>query len=155
MDRGKAIGSVVGITLGLVTMPILGPFCAFSAMFGAWASKKAYDKCSEEPDRHTYVDTTSRILSNDGNNKLLDYLNRNIGVPRPTNHNVPPNYQNILIPRNYFPNSNLFRTQVEQRDMNIMYSPDRLIPRPKRYAHKKKQIYVDEFGQVFDPRDEG
>ena len=155
MDRGKAVGSVLGIALGIVTMPILGPFCAFSAMLGAWAGKKVYDKCSERSERPANIDTTNRILRNDGDYQLLDYLNRNISKPRLRNQDTLLNSQSTLIPPNHLPNINVSYTQTKQRIANAPYSPDRLIPRTEKCAQRKKRIYVDEFGQVFDPRDEG
>jgi hypothetical protein len=152
MDRGKAVGSVLGIALGIATMPILGPFCAFSAMLGAWAGKKAVDSISERAsssrNANMREDRSNRIRN------LIDYstfTNREYTIPSLVNRNIQRSNQNP---------TDILRDLV-QRQLNIppLFQPTNIEHRSEANPSTRQQtggqgIVVDEYGRIFDPSDD-
>jgi hypothetical protein len=153
VDRGKAVGSVIGIALGIATMPILGPFCAFSAMLGAWATKKAFDTLSERTsssrNANMHNDISERIRKNVG---LSEFTNREYTIPSPVDRNIQRSNQNLadilrdLEPPRYndLPAFHIIRNIELQSEL-----------RPRARGQGGKQgIYIDKYGHIYDPQDE-
>jgi len=139
MERSKAIGSVVGISLGLITMPLLGPFSAFVAGFSALMTANALERTQrpKTDDKRDVEDDEKPPESND-----LPLINQYLPSSFPNNLNVPRYPQLIKLP-----------------DIPMLRIPsmhDLNLSRPvntKSQRRKKKVMRIDKYGRIIDPTD--
>lgn len=139
MDRSRAIGSVVGISLGLITMPLLGPFSALVAGFSALITANAFERTQRRnTDDNQDIDDDETLGKT--NNLLL--VNQYLASSFPNSSNVPRYPQSFRLP------------DIPVIRIPSMYDPDLSRPvNPKPQRRKKKVIRVDKYGRIIDPTD--
>jgi len=127
MDRGKALGSYVGVWLGILTIPVLGPFSALVGMAGAAATKALHDKLTEKSggrERRAEETTNMSHLTFD---EIMQKFNS-------SNHPIQTEQSGY-----YFQN---------------MPQPDFINHRAVLTPGRQRSIHVDEYGFIYDPEDD-
>ena len=150
MNRGRLIAGLTGGLLGLITIPVLGPFAALVTLSSGFAIRNILEnldanKADKDSDRAT-----------DESTPKIDWSrlpNRHETIPPLSVPPGQPDYNSLMndihavtpqIP-SYLDNL-LFNSTINSRATKRK-------PPKNRNRRSRKKIRIDEYGQIYDPKD--
>jgi hypothetical protein len=152
MNQSRLIAGLTGGLLGLITIPVLGPFAALVTLSSGFAirnilenldanesdedSDRATDEGTSKIDSTGFLDRHETISQSTVRHDQFDYNSLMNNIPTITPPRTPSYLDNLVI-----------NSTINTR------SPKRKPPK-KRERQPKGKIRIDEYGYIYDPKDQ-